>query len=74
MSASRVGALALGFYLGVLIDNFFFSDSTASNERSLVCGLTSIASLATIAIGLWLEHICRIPEPPADANTVPNAG
>ena len=26
MSASRVGALALGFYLGVLIDNFFFSD------------------------------------------------
>ena len=74
MSASRVGALALGFYLGVLIDNFFFSDSTASNERSLVCGLTAIASLATIAIGLWLEHICRIPEPPADANTVASAG
>jgi hypothetical protein len=75
MSASRVGALAMGFYLGIFIDNLFFSDSTASNERALICGLTAIASLATIAVGLWLEHICRITQPPADSNssTVPTA-
>jgi hypothetical protein len=75
MSASRVGALALGFYLGVFIDNFFFSDSTASNERSVICAVTVVASLATVIVGLWLEHICRIPQPPteADSNTVPSA-
>lgn len=76
MSASRVGALAFGFYFGVFIDNFFLSDSTASNERSIICGATCLASLATVAVGLWLEHICRIPQPPADnqSNTVPTAG
>lgn len=66
MSASRVGALALGFYVGILIDNLLFSDSPASKERALICGITAIASLATIAIGLWLEHICRLPKPPVD--------
>lgn len=76
MSASRVGALALGFYFGVFVDNLFLSDSPASNERALVCGLTSLASLATVVIGLWLENICRLPEPPAESksNAVPSAG
>lgn len=76
MSASRVGALALGFYLGVFIDNLFFSDSAASNERAIICALTSLASLVTVVIGLWLEHICRITQPPTDANSsaVPTSG
>lgn len=69
MSASRVGALALGFYVGILIENLLFSDSPASDERALICGLTALASLVTIIFGLWLEHICRLPLPPADSKT-----
>lgn len=74
MAASRVGALALGFYTGILIDNLVFSDSPASKERVTISALTALASLATIVIGLWLEHICRLPEPPADSKALPTAG
>lgn len=70
MSASRVGALALGFYLGIFIDNLVFSDSPASKERALISALTAIASLVTTIIGLWLEHICRILKPPVEPNAV----
>lgn len=73
MSASRVGAIALGFYVGILIENLVFSDSPASNERAVICGLTAIASLLTTIIGLWLEHICRLPQPPADSKAAPSA-
>ena len=72
MSASRVGALALGFYFGIFIDNLVFSDSPAAKERALISGLTAVASLVTAIIGLWLEHICRIPKPPAEPNAVPS--
>ena len=73
MSASRVGALALGFYFGIFVDNLVFSDSPASKERALISALTAVASLVTAVIGLWLEHICRLPEPPAESNAVPSA-
>jgi hypothetical protein len=73
MSASRVGAIALGFYVGILIENLVFSDSPASNERAVICGLTAIASLLTTIIGLWLEHICRLPQPPAESKAAPSA-
>lgn len=72
MSASRVGALALGFYFGIFVDNMVFSDSPASKERALISALTAVASLVTAIIGLWLEHICRLPEPPAESNAVPS--
>ena len=73
MSASRVGAIALGFYVGILIENLFFSDSLASKERALISGLTALASLLTIVFGLWLEHICRLPLPPAESKTAHSA-
>lgn len=73
MSASRVGALAMGFYVGIFIDNMIFSDSPASKERAVISALTAIASLLTLIIGLWLEHICRLPEPPADSKAAPSA-
>lgn len=73
MSASRVGALAMGFYVGILIENLIVWDSPASKDRALISGLTALASLITIGIGLWLEHICRLPKPPVDSSAVPNA-
>lgn len=72
MSASRVGALALGFYLGIFVDNLVFNDSPAANQRAVISALTSIASLITVIVGLWLEHLCRLPKPPAETNAVPS--
>ena len=72
MSASRVGALALGFYSSIFVDNLIFSSSPASRERAVVCALTAVASLVIIIVGLWLEQLCRIPKPPAETNTVPS--
>ena len=72
MSASRVGALALGFYFGIFIENLVFSDSPAAKERAVISAVTAIASLVTTIIGLWLEHICRLPKPPAEPNAVPS--
>jgi len=73
MSASRVGSLAFGFYLGVLLENFLFSNSQSSEERVVISGVTALASLCTVLIGLWLEHLCRIPNPPADPNIAQSA-
>ncbi len=66
MSASRVGALALGFYAGVLLSNVVAIESSAGSDRIKTCAVTAVASLITVAIALWLERICRIKEPPAE--------
>ncbi len=69
MSFSRVGSLAMGFYFGVLLENFLFSSSLSSKERVLISGVTALASLSTVIIGLWLERLCRLPNPPAEPNS-----
>ena len=72
MSSSRVGAIALGFYAGICLDNLIFSNSTASKERVVICGLTAVAGLVMVIVGLWLEHLCRISNPPAEPNAAPS--
>lgn len=66
MSSSRVGSIAFGFYLAVFAENLLLENSPASRTRVFVSLLTALASLLTVAIGLWLEHLCRLPKPPAD--------
>lgn len=62
LSASRVGSLAVGFYTGVLLLNAVTLDSEASRTRVGISGVTVVASLFVIALGLWLERICRLPK------------
>ena len=64
MSASRVGSLAFGFYVGVLLANVAADYSSAGTERIQISAVTAIASLLTAAVALWLEKICQIKEPP----------
>lgn len=64
MSASRVGSLAFGFYVGVLLANVAADYSSAGTERIQISAITAIASLLTAAVALWLEKICQIKEPP----------
>lgn len=67
MSASRVGSLAFGFYVGVFLANIAADYSSAGSDRIRISAVTALASLLTAAVGLWLERICRLKEPPADS-------
>lgn len=66
MSASRVGALAFGFYVGVFLANIAADYSSAGTDRIRISAITAIASLLTAAVALWLERICRLKEPPTE--------
>jgi hypothetical protein len=68
MSASRVGALAFGFYVGVLLSNIVGTESSAASDRIKISAVTAVASLITAIVALWLERMCRIEEPPAESD------
>ena len=70
MSASRVGSLACGFYIGVLLANLAADYSSAGSERIQISAVTAIASLLTAIVAIWLERICRLKEPPADSDNM----
>lgn len=70
MSASRVGSLACGFYVGVLLANIAADYSSASSDRIQISAVTAVASLLTAIVALWLERICQIKEPPSDGDTI----
>jgi hypothetical protein len=69
MSASRVGSLAFGFYVGVFLSNIAADYSSAGTDRIRITAITALASLLTAAVGLWLERICQIKEPPSKGDT-----
>ena len=66
MSASRVGSLAVGFYVGVLLANVAANYSSAGTDRIRISAVTAVASLLTAAVAIWLERICQIKEPPTN--------
>ena len=69
MSASRVGSLAFGFYVGVLLANIAADYSSAGTDRIRISAVTAIASLLTAFVALWLERICQIKEPPSKTDS-----
>jgi hypothetical protein len=70
MSASRVGSLAFGFYVGVLLSNMVADYSSAGTDRIRISAITAEASLLTAAVALWLERICQIKEPPSNGDSI----
>jgi hypothetical protein len=70
MSASRVGSLAFGFYVGVLLSNMVADYSSAGTDRIRISAVTAVASLLTAAVALWLERICQIKEPPSNGDSI----
>jgi hypothetical protein len=70
MSASRVGALAFGFYVGVFLANVVADYSSAGTDRIRISAVTAFASLLTAAVALWLERICLLKEPPNDRDSI----
>ncbi len=70
MSASRVGSLAFGFYVGVSLANIVAGYSSAGADRIRISVVTAVASLLTAAVALWLERICQIKEPPSNSDSI----
>ena len=69
MSASRVGSLVFGFYVGVLLANIAADFSSAGVDRIRISAITATASLLTAIVAIWLERICRLKEPPDQSNS-----
>ena len=69
-ASAWVGALALGWWLGVLA--FFLprrSVLRVAGEGSLGAVVAAASALALVVAALWLQHGCRSPdEPPSDAD------
>ena len=70
MSASRVGSLASGFYIGVLLANIVADYSSAGTDRIRISAVTAVASLLTVIVAVWLERICLLKEPPNDRDSI----
>ncbi len=71
------GALVTGWYLaqaGVLAPD---ADAASIRARVILAGLVALAGVALSAIGLWVQSICRVEPPDADAEppggTLPEA-
>ena len=62
LASSRAASIAAGFYAGVLLLNALTFDTAASRRCIGISGLTVVASLAVVTIGLWLERMCRLPD------------
>lgn len=69
MSASRVGSLVFGFYVGVLLANLAADFSSAGTDRIRISAVTATPSLLTAIIAIWLERICRLKEPPSESDS-----
>ena len=70
MSASRVGSLAFGFYIGVFLANIVADYSSAGTDRIRISAVTVAASLLTAIVAIWLERICLLKEPPNDRDSI----
>lgn len=68
MAASRAGAIVAGFYVGAAIALAPGWDVAGVRERVITALVTVVMAVLLAVAGLWLEHICRLPDepPPAD--------
>lgn len=72
-ASSLAGALFAGWYAGLLPWLFIESGrltQAAAEVAPAVGGL--LASLALMAVALWLERACRVPKPPKDEEDGPD--
>lgn len=71
LAGSRTGALVFGGYAGMALRLLQETAVAAGRDRLLAAVLASLGGLALAVASLWLEHICRLPEDPADGTSAP---
>jgi Protein of unknown function (DUF3180) len=69
MAGSRVGALVLGFYVGLLVINLQLIRSPDVSQRILIIALVALAALLLTVTAMWLERLCQIKHPPSDGSS-----
>lgn len=70
-AASRAGALLCGLYLGMALLLLRHWGSSDIEWRTSLAVVTSLLSLVLVVVALWLERMCKLPDPPANAQTSP---
>lgn len=69
LAGSRTGALVFGGYAGIALNLLQETAIAAGRERMFAAILAGLGGLALAVTSLWLEHICRLPEDPADGSS-----
>jgi len=64
MAASRTGAIVGGVYFGIAVAFASRWGQPVGRERVITAIVAVVASIAVVAIGLWLERMCRLPDEP----------
>lgn len=57
----HAGALLAGVYAGLAGGLLLRSTSSARHADALVAGLAALAAVSLVAVGFFLEHVCRVP-------------
>ena len=71
-ASALVAALVTGVYggMGVFLGSMW--DSVPGRHGQVVtAGLAVAAGIAVIAAGLWIQHICRLPDDPDELTAAP---
>lgn len=63
-ASALVAALVGGMYggAGIFVVTSHLADVPARREQALYAGLSVLAAIAVVAVGIWLERICQLPE------------
>ncbi|MBB1243803.1 DUF3180 domain-containing protein [Streptomyces durbertensis] len=74
-ASALVAALVGGVYggVGVFIATSPLADVPARRDQALYAGLSVVAAVAVVAVALWLERVCRIPEGDDEDGPAPSA-
>ena len=71
-SSALVSALVTGVYggMGVFLSSMWDS-VPGRHAQVLTAGLAVVAGIAVMAAGMWIQHICRLPDDPDEFSAAP---
>ena len=67
-ASSRTGAAVAGGYAGVAIAFLGELVAPAARDSAIAAGVASVGGLALVAVGLWLESMCRVDDDDGNAD------
>lgn len=70
-AASRAGAMLCGLYLGMALLLLRHWGSSDIEWRTALAAATALLSFLLVIVALWLERMCKLPDPPARGQTSP---
>ena len=71
-AASRAGALLSGLYAGMALLLLRHWGTPDVEWRFALATTTSVLSVVLICVALWLERMCKLPDPPAGYGMLAN--